>query len=63
MVGAGSGVDGFAVFGADPIVRLLIDPEHRVEHWSEFASGGHFPAMERPDDLVGDLRQFFGRLR
>lgn len=54
---------GFAVFGADPIVRLLLDPERRIEHWSEFTAGGHFPAMERPDELVEDLGSFFGRLR
>jgi hypothetical protein len=54
---------GFAVFGADPIVRILLDPEALVGHWSEFDRGGHFPAMETPDLLVGDLRVFFGRLR
>jgi epoxide hydrolase len=32
-------------------------------HWSEFDRGGHFPAMEVPDLLVGDLREFFGPLR
>lgn len=54
---------GFAVFGADPIVRVLMDPERKIEHWSEFASGGHFPAMETPDLLVRDLRLFFRGLR
>jgi pimeloyl-ACP methyl ester carboxylesterase len=50
---------GFAVFGADPIVRRLIDPGHRIGHWSEFDRGGHFPAMEVPDLLAADLRAFF----
>ncbi len=54
---------GFAVFGADTIVRRLIDPEHKIKHWSEFERGGHFPAMEVPDLLVGDVRKFFRRLR
>jgi pimeloyl-ACP methyl ester carboxylesterase len=54
---------GFAVFGADPIVRTLLDPEGAIAHWSEFERGGHFPAMEAPDELVGDLRAFFGPLR
>jgi pimeloyl-ACP methyl ester carboxylesterase len=54
---------GFAVFGADPIARRLIDPEHKIEHWSEFERGGHFPAMEAPDLLTGDIRTFFRRLR
>jgi epoxide hydrolase len=32
-------------------------------HWSEFDRGGHFPAMEEPDLLVGDVREFFRRFR
>lgn len=54
---------GWAVFGADPIARRLLDPEHKIEHWSEFDRGGHFPAMEVPELLVGDLRKFFHNLR
>ncbi|HJZ49782.1 MAG TPA: epoxide hydrolase [Roseiflexaceae bacterium] len=54
---------GWAVFGADPIARRLLDPEHKIEHWSEFERGGHFPAMEVPDLLTGDIRAFFGKLR
>jgi pimeloyl-ACP methyl ester carboxylesterase len=54
---------GWAVFGADPIARRLIDPEKKIEHWSEFKQGGHFPAMEAPNLLVGDIRKFFRPLR
>jgi pimeloyl-ACP methyl ester carboxylesterase len=54
---------GFAVFGAEPFVRTLIDPDHRIAHWSEFEHGGHFPAMERPDLLVSDLRAFLRRFQ
>jgi pimeloyl-ACP methyl ester carboxylesterase len=54
---------GFAVFGADSIARRLLDPEHKIEHWSEFERGGHFPAMEVPDLLTGDIRAFFRHLR
>ena len=50
---------GMAVFGADPLARRLLDPEHKIAHWSEFERGGHFPAMEVPDQLVADLRAFF----
>jgi hypothetical protein len=32
-------------------------------HWSEFDRGGHFPAMEVPELLVGDLRAFLRRVR
>jgi pimeloyl-ACP methyl ester carboxylesterase len=54
---------GFAVFGTDPIARILMDPEHKIEHWSEFARGGHFPSMEVPDLVTRDLRLFFRNYR
>ena len=56
---------GVAVFPAEPIqpIRGLIEPNHNIVHWSEFDRGGHFPAMEVPDLLVGDLRGFFRPLR
>ncbi|HEU4545950.1 MAG TPA: epoxide hydrolase, partial [Microlunatus sp.] len=61
---APSGVPaGWAVFNSDPLLRRIIDPEHRIEHWSEFAEGGHFAAMEAPELLVGDLRSFFRTAR
>ena len=28
---------------------------------SEHERGGHFPAHEKPEELVGDLRRMFGR--
>jgi hypothetical protein len=51
------------VFNSDPILRRVFDPEYTIEHWSEFDRGGHFPAMEAPDLLVGDMRKFFHDLR
>jgi epoxide hydrolase len=54
---------GWALFAADGITRRLLDPDHKIEHWSEFERGGHFPAMEVPDLLVGDIREFFSKLR
>jgi pimeloyl-ACP methyl ester carboxylesterase len=53
---------GVAVFAADTTIRSLLDPGDTM-HWSEFGRGGHFPAMETPDLLIGDVRAFFGRLR
>ena len=53
---------GFAVFGADETVRKLM-PAPADAHWTEFAHGLHFPAMEAPADLAADLRAFFGPLR
>jgi pimeloyl-ACP methyl ester carboxylesterase len=55
---------GWAVFAAnDDLVRRLVDPDGRIEHWSEFDRGGHFAAMEAPDLLVEDVRAFFRKLR
>jgi len=54
---------GFAVFGEGSLMRRVLDPEHKVQHWSEFDRGGHFAAMEVPDLLVGDVRAFFRRFR
>jgi pimeloyl-ACP methyl ester carboxylesterase len=55
---------GWAVFAAnDDLVRRLVDPDGRIEHWSEFDRGGHFAAMEAPDLLVEDVRAFFRTLR
>jgi len=31
--------------------------------WSEYNRGGHFPAMEAPGLLVGDIRTYFRGLR
>jgi pimeloyl-ACP methyl ester carboxylesterase len=54
---------GWAVFNRDPLLRRVFDPEHSIAHWSEFDAGGHFPAMETPDLLVGDIREFFSKVR
>jgi epoxide hydrolase len=54
---------GTAVFNADPILRRVMDPQRTMAHWSEFDRGGHFAAMEAPELLVGDVREFFRPLR
>ena len=54
---------GVAVFAADTTIRSLMDPPGRISHWSEFGTGGHFPAMEVPALLAGDVRAFFRDLR
>jgi pimeloyl-ACP methyl ester carboxylesterase len=53
---------GFVVFGKEPLVRRLLDPEKKVAYWNEHDRGGHFPAMEAPEELVGDIRTFFHEL-
>lgn len=54
---------GFAVFNTSLLIRLAMDPEHHIAHWSEFKQGGHFPALEAPKQLVDDIRTFFRELR
>nr|HET6904857.1 epoxide hydrolase [Ktedonobacteraceae bacterium] len=55
---------GWAIFGgAGNVIRSLMDPEHQMAHWSQFERGGHFAAMEVPDLLVGDVRQYFRQFR
>jgi epoxide hydrolase len=47
----------------DVAVRRLAERDHNVVHWSEFERGGHFAAMEAPEFLLGDVREFFRKLR
>mgnify|MGYP001330993218 CR=1 FL=1 len=56
---------GVAVFRHDITrpVRALAERSYRIVHWSEYDRGGHFPALEVPELLAGDLRTFFGGLR
>jgi pimeloyl-ACP methyl ester carboxylesterase len=54
---------GWSVFDAHPIVRRLMDPEHKSAFWSEHPEGGHFPAMEAPMALTADIRAFARQLR
>ena len=52
---------GVAVFPDDiglPI-RTLAERTDKIVHWTELPRGGHFPALEEPDALIGDIRAFF----
>jgi pimeloyl-ACP methyl ester carboxylesterase len=55
---------GVAVFADDfKTIRPLAERDNsNIVHWSEFEKGGHFASLERPDDVVADLRKFFGGL-
>jgi microsomal epoxide hydrolase len=46
-----------------PPVRRFAERTDHIVHWTEFDRGGHFAAMEVPDLLVGDVREFFRPLR
>jgi len=52
---------GVAVFKDDlQTIRAFAQRDNaNIVHWSEFPHGGHFAAMEAPEDLIADLRTFF----
>ncbi|RSN19632.1 epoxide hydrolase [Streptomyces sp. WAC 05977] len=52
---------GVAVLPCDitQSVRPLAERLYDIRHWSEFERGGHFAAMEVPDLLAADIREFF----
>jgi pimeloyl-ACP methyl ester carboxylesterase len=54
---------GVAVFPNDLTIRPLAERDHNVVRWTEFSRGGHFAAMEAPDLLVDDIREFFRPFR
>jgi epoxide hydrolase len=54
---------GVAVFPMDITIRSIAESQHNIVHWTEFDRGGHFAAMEAPDLLVADIREFFRPLR
>lgn len=56
---------GVAVFPYEiaPPVRRFAERLNNIVHWTEFDRGGHFAAMEEPDLLVKDIRDFFRRFR
>jgi epoxide hydrolase len=54
---------GVAVFPNDITLRPLAERDHNVVRWTEFTRGGHFAALEAPDLLAGDIREFFRQFR
>jgi pimeloyl-ACP methyl ester carboxylesterase len=43
--------------------RALAERALRIERWTEMPKGGHFAAMEQPELLASDLREFFRTFR
>jgi epoxide hydrolase len=54
---------GVAVFPGDSAVRPFAERANTIVHWSEFHRGGHFAAVQAPDLLVQDVREFFRKRR
>ena len=53
---------GVAVFAEDIAIRRYAERANNIVHWSDFATGGHFAALETPDLLIQDVRTFFASL-
>jgi hypothetical protein len=54
-----SGVYG----GGSALMRRLAERDNTIAHWPSGNAGGHFVAMELPDDHAADIREFFRTLR
>ncbi|QNE21264.1 epoxide hydrolase [Kribbella qitaiheensis] len=56
---------GMADFPNDNFIplRWLAERANTIARWTSFDAGGHFPAMEVPELLTGDIRAFFRDLR
>jgi epoxide hydrolase len=46
-----------------PSPRAWCETRYNIQRWTEFAKGGHFAAMERPQELLDDLRAFYRGIR
>jgi epoxide hydrolase len=51
------------VFAHDVGIRRYAEQENRIVRWTDVDRGGHFAAMEEPELLIGDVRDFFRQLR
>jgi epoxide hydrolase len=54
---------GVLVSVHDVTIRRWAERDHHIVHWTELDRGGHFLAMEQPALLVGDVRDFFRKVR
>ncbi len=43
--------------------RHWFEGNYNIVHWTDMAEGGHFAAMEEPEALAHDIRDFFRRFR
>jgi pimeloyl-ACP methyl ester carboxylesterase len=57
---------GFAVFPKEivPPVRSWVEGSNTdIIHWATYDKGGHFAAFEVPEVFVGEVREYFAKLR
>ncbi|WP_275467299.1 epoxide hydrolase family protein [Streptomyces noursei] len=51
-----------ANFPGDNAIQELANLSHTVRRWREYDRGGHFPALQAPELLIADIREFFRSL-
>jgi len=56
---------GVALFPKEILIppRAMAEESYNIQRWSKMSAGGHFAALERPKELVEELRAFFRPLR
>ncbi|NNH70230.1 epoxide hydrolase [Nocardia uniformis] len=54
---------GAIIFAHDVGIRRYAETENTITHWVELDRGGHFAAMEEPQLLTDDIREFFRTVR
>jgi pimeloyl-ACP methyl ester carboxylesterase len=42
--------------------RKFIERGFNIQHWTDFPLGGHFPAMEKPEELAKDIIAFLSKI-
>ncbi len=56
---------GAAIFPKEilPPPRETAERMYNIQRWTVMPSGGHFAALEKPQELIDDIRAFFRPLR
>ena len=49
-------------FAEDPPIRRFAEHANTVARWTDIDEGGHFAALEQPEQLIADLRLFVTEL-
>jgi len=50
-------------FAHDVTIRRYAEQDNTITRWTDVDHGGHFAALEEPDLLISDVREFFRSLR
>ena len=50
-------------FAHDVCIRRYAEQDNTITRWTDVDHGGHFAALEEPELLVSDVREFFRDLR